>query len=141
MPTATATKPTPKPATRTRKPAAKPAPVTHDTQAEKEAGLLKGVTSPKPQNGKARIAAGMAKTSKTASSKTSPAPAPKPDLRSAKQEIARSCMDALAPVLKSLNATDAQMAVNWFHHLPTGSENGKRYWPAGIPTPQRSDWR
>ena len=64
------------------------------------------------------------------------------DPRAAKQAIARDLLDALALVIRKLSAADAQMAVNWFHHLPGGTDaQGKRYFPAGIPTPARSDWK
>jgi hypothetical protein len=95
------------------------------------------------------------KNGATAPKNTAPAPAPaapaaKIDKRIAKQALARHVMDAIAKALESLpeEVTAAmapdeavKIASQWHHHLPTGEVDGKRYWPASMPRPDRSDWR
>lgn len=73
--------------------------------------------------------------------------------RLAKQDLARRVTQAIAEAitaaqlegsatLAGMTVAEAQRCVSqWTHHLPTGTgENGKRWWPASLPRPDRSDW-
>lgn len=99
------------------------------------------------------------RTRKPAAKKEQPAPAPAPveqpskaSKQAAKQDLARRAVLALDAMFSNLDPSDAaltgwtkaeaaQCLANWVHHFPTGSENGKRTWPAAtLPKPQRSDW-
>ena len=58
----------------------------------------------------------------------------------AKQALARTVIDAIAAL--ELSDEDKKTVAQWTHHLPTGrTESGARYWPAGLPVPDRADWR
>lgn len=73
--------------------------------------------------------------------------------RLAKQDLARRVTQAIAEAitaaqlegsatLAGMTVAEAQRCVSqWTHHLPTGTgEDGKRWWPASLPRPDRSDW-
>jgi hypothetical protein len=71
--------------------------------------------------------------------KLDPRPTP-PAKRSAKQDLARRVVEAVANL--GLSDDDAKIASQWLHHLPTGTDGSdKRYWPANMPRPNRSDWK
>jgi hypothetical protein len=73
--------------------------------------------------------------------------------RTAKQALARLVAQAIADslanvkwrddILAGMTHEDAAKTVSqWTHHLPTGTdEDGKRWWPATLPRPDRSDWK
>ena len=80
-----------------------------------------------------------------------PESAPKVDKRSAKQDLARHVVLAMADTIISSDGSElfrsafsadeaAEIASQWLHHLPTGSDDGRRWWPAELPRPTRSDW-
>lgn len=72
--------------------------------------------------------------------------------RAAKQALARAVVQAIETELRTSVPADAwravfdieeakEIAAHWVHHLPTGKEDGARWWPKGLPRPNRSDWR
>jgi hypothetical protein len=123
---------------------------TTQTPTPTDAHQLDGVTDAtktvrKPRTTQRAAKPGVTKTvpakAKTPAAK---APAPKaakatPAKSTEKQELARTVVTAIG----QLNLTKEQKAIvsQWIHHLPAGSENGKRWWPKSLPRPDRSDWR
>lgn len=91
-------------------------------------------------------------TPKTSTSKPAPKPAeaPKPNTQEIKRELATRCVEAIAAMVKGLPADDpivkalggrpevARVAAHWVHHLPA---DRARWVKAGLPKPNRSDWR
>jgi hypothetical protein len=67
--------------------------------------------------------------------------ASKADKRTAKQALARKVLDAVSGI-DGLTAEDKRTVAQWLHHIHGGTTpDGKRYWPASLPTPNRSDWK
>jgi hypothetical protein len=92
-----------------------------------------------------------------ATAKTAPAPKPTPkaDKNSAKQELCRIALEAMATAviranglkktgyLAAIDPDEAlQILSQMTHHFPAGRDaSGNRWWPASLPKPDRSDWR
>jgi hypothetical protein len=147
------TTPTPtKPSTRGRKSTATTTTDVPDAQAAKDASVISGVTAadvqdapPKPPVRTARKGTKAAKTTQPKADADAPKP-PKvqAEKRTAKQDLARTVVEAIAKALEGKSDEEKMTVSRWIHHLPTGTVNGTgspRFWPEGLPRPDRSDWK
>jgi hypothetical protein len=126
----------PKPAT-----PAKPARRTRTAKTDSNGAVLPARKAPAPKSAKPAAKA-PAKSAKTPAAKTETKTA-EPSARDRKQELAREFVNLVMDHFGPQNLTDAEREriSYWARCAPTGSENGKRFWPAGqLPRPTTAGW-
>jgi hypothetical protein len=106
------------------------------TDADRDADVLNGVSTPAGSNGSAPAPARSRATHQTVAAPADPGN----HKRDYKQSLARAV--AMAAMKEATTPEDAKTIAAWIHHLPTGRNGeGQRWWPEGILRPDRSDWK
>lgn len=112
-----------------------------DAASARDASVIAGVSSPAPSASGKTTPKPVARTGAQPKPAPKPASAPKPTGPTAKNEMARTMIQAVADSLKGQPADVKQAAANMCHHFPTGkTPGGARWWPSNLPKPARSDW-
>jgi hypothetical protein len=106
------------------------------TDADRDADVLAGVSTPAGSNGSAPAPARSRSTRQTVAAPADPGN----HKRDYKQSLARAV--AMAAMKEATTPEDARTIAAWIHHLPTGRNGeGQRWWPEGETRPDRSDWK
>lgn len=106
------------------------------TDADRDAEVLNGVSTPAQPNGSAPAPARTRTQRQTVAAPDDPSS----HKRGAKQDLARKV--AMAAMNEATSEEDSKTVAAWIHHLPTGRNGqGQRWWPEGETRPDRSDWK